>query len=159
MKNTSIYKASHPSNIVKRMTRIASTGILLCHTLISSIAKDCITINSWFELSVLPTSTFIPKFRIQIHHKIWGKKVKYSYSESPIQNTEKDDKDSIYWYIILSHTYHHHREGLHNHQQLVWVVSVTYFHIHTKIQKSNPSQNKGWKRQVFIKWVTLPIYR
>ena len=45
-----------------------------------------------------------------------GKKDKYLESETPFQYTDKDNKDSIYWYIALSHTFYHHREGLHNHQ-------------------------------------------
>ena len=56
------------------MLTIASSGILLCHILIINVAKDYITINSWFEFNVLPTFTFIPKFRNQIHVKIWVKK-------------------------------------------------------------------------------------
>ena len=63
------------------MTRIASTGILRCHTLIIIIEKDYIRINSWYELSVLPASIFIPKFRSQINDKILGKK-KSIYKES-----------------------------------------------------------------------------
>ena len=48
--------------------------------------------------------------------KIWSEKEIYLLNESPLQYTEKDIN---YWYITSSHTYNHHREGLHNNQQLV----------------------------------------
>ena len=102
MKNTNICKVGHPSNIQKWMTRIASTGIFLCHTLIIIIEKDYIAINRWFELSVFPTFTFISKFRSQIHLKIWSEKDKYLSNESPFQYTEMENKESNYWYITLS---------------------------------------------------------
>ena len=62
------------ANIRHWKPRIASNGILLCHTLIIIIKKDIITINSCFELFVLPTSAFIPEFISQIHVKIYEKK-------------------------------------------------------------------------------------
>ena len=68
---------SDPSNIRQMMTRIAFIGILLCHTLVIIIQKYYITINNWFELSVLPTYTFLPKLISQIKVKTLSEKDKY----------------------------------------------------------------------------------
>ena len=77
VKEASIHKVSELPNIWKEITMIASTGILFCPTLCIIIEKDYIAINSSYELSVLLPSTFIPKFRSQMHLKIWSKKDKY----------------------------------------------------------------------------------
>ena len=58
-KKACFHKAYSLSNTRKVMTRNTSIDIKLCYTLVIIIQKDYITINRWFDLSVIHTLSLI----------------------------------------------------------------------------------------------------